>query len=384
MDKIKIAFLTPEYPHSQTGSSGGIGTSIKMLANALINKGVAVSVLVYGQQTDALFFDDSIAVYQIKNVKLKGFSRILTQLKISKLINRLYKENKIDVVEAADWTGITSFIQPKKCPIIIRLHGSDTYFCELEQRPVKFLNKFHEKRALTNANKIISVSQFTADQTNQIFKLNKPIQIINNGVNTTFFKNDDLLSSNNQIILYFGTLIRKKGVFELVEIFNKVCEVNSKAKLVLIGKDSGDITTNSKSTWELMKPLFSNASINNVSYLGKVSYDVMNEYINKATICVFPSFAEALPVSWLEAMAMKKAIVASNIGWGKEIIEDGKNGFLVDPRNHELYAEKILSLLADPNLRLKIGDEARKKIENCFDINTVVDQNIEFYNIFKR
>ena len=384
MDKIKIAFLTPEYPHSQTGSSGGIGTSIKMLANALINKGVAVSVLVYGQQTDALFFDDSIAVYQIKNVKLKGFSRILTQLKISKLINRLYKENKIDVVEAADWTGITSFIQPKKCPIIIRLHGSDTYFCELEQRPVKFLNKFHEKRALTNANKIISVSQFTADQTNQIFKLNKPIQIINNGVNTTFFKNDDLLSSNNQIILYFGTLIRKKGVFELVEIFNKVCEVNSKAKLVLIGKDSGDITTNSKSTWELMKPLFSKASINNVSYLGKVSYDVMNEYINKATICVFPSFAEALPVSWLEAMAMKKAIVASNIGWGKEIIEDGKNGFLVDPRNHELYAEKILSLLADPNLRLKIGDEARKKIENCFDINTVVDQNIEFYNIFKR
>ena len=213
---------------------------------------------------------------------------------------------------------------------------------------------------------------------------NKDIKIINNGVNTTLFKNDDLLGSNEQIILYFGTLIRKKGVFELVEIFNKVCEVNSKAKLVLIGKDSGDITTNSKSTWELMKPLFSNASINNVSYLGKVSYDVMNEYINKATICVFPSFAEALPVSWLEAMAMKKAIVASNIGWGKEIIEDGKNGFLVDPKNHALYAEKILSLLADSNLRLKIGDEARKKIENCFDINTVVDQNIEFYNIFKR
>jgi len=384
MDKIKIAFLTPEYPHSQTGSSGGIGTSIKMLANAMINKGVTVSVLVYGQKIDALFFDNSIAVYQIKNVKLKGFSRILTQLKISKLINTLYKENKIDVVEAADWTGITSFIQPKKCPIIIRLHGSDTYFCKLEKRPVKFLNKFHEKRALINANKIISVSQFTAKQTNQFFRLNKPIQIINNGVNTTFFTNDDKLSSNDQIILYFGTLIRKKGVFELVDIFNKVFEVNSKAKLILIGRDSGDVTTNSKSTWELMKPLFSKTSFNNVSYLGKVSYDVMNEYINRATICVFPSFAEALPVSWLEAMAMKKAIVASNIGWGKEIIEDGKNGFLVDPKNHALYAEKILSLLADSNLRLKIGDEARKKIENCFDINTVVDQNIDFYNMFKR
>lgn len=384
MDKIKIAFLTPEYPHPKTGSSGGIGTSIKMLSNALISKGINVSVLVYGQQTDDLFYDNSIAIYQIKNLKLKGFSRILTQIKISKLINTLYKENKIDVVEAADWTGITSFIQPKKCPIVIRLHGSDTYFCELEERPVKFLNKFHEKRALANANKIISVSQFTANQTNQIFKINKDIKIINNGVNTTLFKNDDLLGSNEQIILYFGTLIRKKGVFELVEIFNKVYKINSDAKLVLIGKDSGDIVTKSKSTWELMKPLFSNEAKNNVSYLGKVSYDVMNEYISKSTICVFPSFAEALPVSWLEAMAMKKAIVASSIGWGKEIIEDGKNGFLVDPKDHELYAEKIILLLADPNLRINIENEARKRVENYFDINAIANQNIDFYKIFER
>jgi glycosyltransferase involved in cell wall biosynthesis len=384
MDKIKIAFLTPEYPHPKTGNSGGIGTSIKMLSNALISKGINVSVLVYGQQTDALFYDNSIAIYQIKNLKLKGFSRILTQIKISKLINTLYKENKIDVVEAADWTGITSFIQPKKCPIVIRLHGSDTYFCELEKRPVKFLNKFHEKRALANANKIISVSQFTANQTNQIFKINKDIKIINNGVNTTLFKNDDLLGSNEQIILYFGTLIRKKGVFELVEIFNKVYKINSDAKLMLIGKDSGDIVTKSKSTWELMKPLFSNEAKNNVSYLGKVSYDVMNEYINKSTICIFPSFAEALPVSWLEAMAMKKAIVASSIGWGKEIIEDGKNGFLVDPKDHELYAEKIILLLADLNLRINIENEARKRVENYFDINAIANQNIDFYKIFER
>ncbi len=384
MDKIKIAFLTPEYPHVKTGSSGGIGTSIKMLANALIIKDISVSVLVYGQPKDDLFFDNSIAVYQIKNLKLKGFSRILTQIKISKIINTLYKENKIDVVEAADWTGITSFIQPKKCPIVIRLHGTDTYFCELEKRPVKFLNKFHERIALTRANKIISVSKFTANLTNQIFRLNKEIKIINNGVNTTMFKNDDLVSLNDQIILYFGTLIRKKGVFELVEIFNEVYKINSEAKLILIGKDSGDIVTKSKSTWELIKPLFSNEAINNVSYLGKVSYDVMNEYINKATICVFPSFAEALPVSWLEAMAMKKVVVASSIGWGKELIEDGKNGFLVDPKEYKLYAEKIILLLADKSLRVEIGNEARKRVENFFDINTIATQNIDFYKMFKR
>lgn len=384
MDKIKIAFLTPEYPHVKTGTSGGIGTSIKMLANALKSMGINVSILVYGQQSDTLFYDNSIAVYQIKNVKLKGFSRIFTQLKISKLINTLYKENKIDVVEAADWTGITSFIHPKECPIVIRLHGSDTYFCKLEKRPVKFLNKFHEKRALVNANKIISVSQFTANQTCQIFKLNKEIKIINNGVNTDLFKNDDSLSSNEQIILYFGTLIRKKGIFELFKIFNEVYKINPEAKLVLIGKDSGDVITKSKSTWEIARPLLFSEATNNVFYLGKVSYEIMNEYINRSTICVFPSFAEALPVSWLEAMAMKKAVVASNIGWGSEIIEDGKSGFLVDPKNHKLYAERITLLLDDFNLRIKIGNEARKRVENYFNINTIANQNIDFYKVFER
>jgi hypothetical protein len=49
------------------------------------------------------------------------------------------------LVEAPDWTGITSFIDAK-CPVVIRLNGSDTYFCHLDQRPVKWNNKFHEKR----------------------------------------------------------------------------------------------------------------------------------------------------------------------------------------------------------------------------------------------
>jgi hypothetical protein len=51
---MKIAFLTPEYPHSKTGSSGGIGTSIKNLAVGLLAQGHAVRVLVYGQQEDYL------------------------------------------------------------------------------------------------------------------------------------------------------------------------------------------------------------------------------------------------------------------------------------------------------------------------------------------
>jgi glycogen synthase len=51
---MKIAFLTPEYPHAKTGNSGGLGTSIKNLAIALLDHGISVRVLVYGQKEDAL------------------------------------------------------------------------------------------------------------------------------------------------------------------------------------------------------------------------------------------------------------------------------------------------------------------------------------------
>ena len=120
---MKIAFLTSEFPHPKMGSSGGIGTSILNLSKGLSEAGHEVSILVYGQKEDAFFVESGISFYRIKNVKLKGFSRLFTQKKIQKLINKLVKENKIDILEAADWTGITSNIK-LKCPVVIRLNGS--------------------------------------------------------------------------------------------------------------------------------------------------------------------------------------------------------------------------------------------------------------------
>ena len=79
----------------------------------------------------------------------------LTRKKLERLINTLYDRKEIDLVEAPDWTGITSFIKPQKCPIVIRLNGSDTYFCHLDHRPVKWINKFHEKKALENADVVL-------------------------------------------------------------------------------------------------------------------------------------------------------------------------------------------------------------------------------------
>eukprot|EP01137_Pigoraptor_chileana_P020074 Opistho-2@81963 len=139
---MKIAFLTPEFPHPKIGPSGGIGTSILNLSKGLIAAGHEVSVLVYGQEKDEVFEENGMVFYRIKNVKIKGLSRFFTQKKIQRRINKLVSENKVELIEAPDWTGITSGIKPK-CPVVLKLHGSDTYFCHLDKRPVKFLNRSH-------------------------------------------------------------------------------------------------------------------------------------------------------------------------------------------------------------------------------------------------
>ena len=375
---MKIAFLTTEFPHSKMGSSGGIGTSIFNLSKGLTKAGHQVFVLVYGQSEDAIFVENDITYYRIKNIKIKGFSRFLTQKKIEKIINLLIKNNNLDLVEAPDWTGITSRIKPN-CPVVIRLNGSDTYFCHLDKRPVKFLNKFHEQRALQNADALLSVSHYTAEVTKQLFSLNRNFQIIPNSIDLEKFSNDHSIGFQENTILYFGTLIRKKGSLELPLIFNEVYKHNKRAKLILIGRDASDILTKNVSTWEMMQPLFDGEAMQNVSYLGSVSYDKIKEFINTSTVCVFPTFAEALPVSWIEAMAMQKAIVASNIGWATEVIDDTVNGFLVHPQDHENYAKKIIQLLENEALRHQFGIEARKKIAQKFSIEVVAKQSADFY-----
>lgn len=406
--RLKIAFLTPEYPHPQTGSSGGIGTSIKNLAKGLLQEGCQVRVLVYGQKNDGIFDDNGITIQQIKNVKLKGLSWYLTRKKIEKIINQLYVIAEIDLVEAADWTGITSFIQPQKCPIVIRLNGSDTYFCHLDDRPVKWINKFHERRALQKAEGLISVSQFTADLTNEVFGLQKDFTIIPNSIDIGLFNDNDNFNfndkfndnnlNNNKVpssistpnslsfgegraedILYFGSLIRKKGLLELPYIFNEVVKRNPNARLILIGKDVSDIISGKPSTWGMMQELFTKEAIKNVNYLGSVPYADIKSHIKAASVCVFPTFAEALPVSWIEAMALQKPIVASNIGWAKEVIADGVEGFLVHPKDHKQYAKRIWELLDNPKMQKDFGAAARKKVIENFSIERVAQQSLLFY-----
>ena len=373
---MHLGFLTPEYPHPRVLSSAGIGTSIGNLAVALASEGVTVSIFVYGQKEDAVFSENGIKFHLIRQRKFSLVGWFVYRKFLQNYLNKFITVDKIEAIEAPDWTGITAFMK-LRCPLVIRMHGSDSYFCRLEGRPQKKKNFWFEKKALKGANRLLSVSEFTAIQTTNIFKLKKKMEVIPNSVDSNYFRPYQK-AIEPDTLLYFGSLIRKKGVLELAEIFNKVVEQRPEVKLLLLGKDVKDIFQN-QSTLELFQQKLSPEAKKQVNHIPGVAYDKIRVYIASAAVVVLPSFAEALPMTWLEAMAMEKALVTSNIGWAKEVMINGKTGYTEDPTNHLAYAEKIVKLLNAPEEAQQKGKTAREQVVRKFSTEVVVRQNIDFY-----
>ncbi|WP_428231294.1 glycosyltransferase family 4 protein [Flavobacterium sp.] len=377
--KLHIAYIVSHYPHKAFGHDGGLGTSVYNLVEKLKALDVKASVFIYGQEKEFTLEEQNVTIYSLTDSKAKFFRFYFNRKKIEKIINKTIAEKGINSIEAPDWTGITAFMK-FKIPLIIRFHGSDAYFCNLENRKQKLKNYWSEKLALSRAKAFIAPTTFAGELSRKIFKLkDKEIKTIHYGLELQNFTNSAPAVYEKGLILYVGTLIRKKGVLELPEIFNKVRKELPEAKLVLIGSDSNDIKTNSDSTWQLMQNQFKNDDLNNVMYLGKIPYNEVENYIRKANVCVFPTFAETLGMVTIESMAMQKAVVNSNIGWAQELIVDEESGYLVHPNDHNLFAERIIQLLKSDALCLKIGAQARARVEAKFDINKIVIENVAFY-----
>lgn len=373
---MHIAFLTPEYPNERTGKSGGLGTSIRNLAKGLVAHNIQVTVFILGQQKDIEFREEGVQLVCIAKQNYLAFNWYLQRKRYQKIIQNYVDEQEVQLIEAPDWTGISAFMK-FNVPLIIRLHGSDGYFCHLDGRRQKWKNRFLEQIALKNADAIVSVSTYTGNLTKEIFGSNKTIRTIPNGINTDDFKPLDIDFIEGQL-LYFGTLIRKKGVLELAEIFNKVVEKVPQCHLMLIGKDVVDLFEKT-STLSLFKALLSPEAKKRINYIEEVPYDKVQEYIAKAQIVVLPSFAEAFPMTWLETLAMEKALVSSNIGWASELMVDGVTGYTVQPKNHQLYAERIIELLRDIDKCARCGSAGREHVLAKFSIDIIVRKNIAFY-----
>jgi glycosyltransferase involved in cell wall biosynthesis len=104
------------------------------------------------------------------------------------------------------------------------------------------------------------------------------------------------------------------------------------------------------------------------------------EILSAMDIFVLTSLWEGLPIAVLEALASAKPVVATHTGGIGEVVSEGKNGFLVPPKDTGLLCEKLGLLLNDRALRIKMGEEAAKTLGEPFFINNMLKDTQSLYD----
>ncbi|MBI5740619.1 MAG: glycosyltransferase family 4 protein [Nitrospirae bacterium] len=108
--------------------------------------------------------------------------------------------------------------------------------------------------------------------------------------------------------------------------------------------------------------------------------DDIPEILASMDVLVHPSYGhEGVPQSVLQAMAMERPVVASDAGAVREIVIDGKTGFLIEPENPEQIARKVCELYYDPELRTKFGKEGRRLVEQNYSVGPMLDKIESLY-----
>jgi glycosyltransferase involved in cell wall biosynthesis len=105
----------------------------------------------------------------------------------------------------------------------------------------------------------------------------------------------------------------------------------------------------------------------------------IKEILSAIDILVIPSLLEGFPMVTLEAMAMAKPIVATNIDGITEQITDGVNGILVSPKDPSALAKAVIQVLSDKELARNMGLSAREKVEQEFSVEKMVAETEKVY-----
>jgi glycosyltransferase involved in cell wall biosynthesis len=370
---MHVGFLSNEYPPLP---SGGIGTSVRNLARALVALGHRVTVVGWGPE--ARFDDGGVRVRFLGETRVPRLGWLLNRAAARRELLRLVEEEGLDVVEAPDWCGPSAGLR-LSCPVVIRCNGSAAYFAELLGERVRPSVLLAERLALEGADAIAAASRFTADRTREIFGLPDRFRVIPNGVDLARFAPGRPEVVEPGTVLYLGTLVRKKGVLDLGPAFSGVVRREPRARLVLAGRDSADHRSGSPSTWRLLEESLSTPARARTDFLGPLPHEEVQERVRRAAVCVFPSYAEANSLAWLEAMACARPLVGYDLDWAREVVRPGVDGVLVPPGDVRALGEAILALLADPERAAAMGASARARVESEFDAARVADRSLEWY-----
>jgi len=391
---MNVLFICDEYP---PGLHGGIGSITQSLARAIANQGHKVCVLgLYDNEYGAADFelDGKVKVWRLRyhmswphhelSYKIQRNLPFIIQktlpaykayLSYLAFVEELVKKENIDVIEMADWNtciykiGINLPFPKLPIPIVLKFNGSKTYFNQELNRPLRKKWFDIDKAIFDRADSLVAASRYTADVNTQLYRSERPIDVLYNSIEIPAVITARP-PENTFTAVFAGTLIEKKGIFSLMKAWNLVYAKEPRARLLIFGK--GDTTA--------MKQLLQANVLDSVHFKGHQSKSTLLENFSKAALAIFPSYTEAFSLAPLESMSMACPTIFTVKSSGKEIIQEGKTGFLIDPDNIEQIAQKILMLIQDKDLQDQMGLAARNEVAAKFNIEGSAQDHIRYYD----
>lgn len=183
----------------------------------------------------------------------------------------------------------------------------------------------------------------------------------------------DRFSESPVNVLFVGRFLKEKGVFELMESVREMRSQSVPFEMHMCGDfDPGNRSSATAEDLDQWK------QEGLVDWSGRL--DDVRGKLAAADIVVLPSYREGTPRSLLEAMAVGRPLVTTDVPGCRNVVQDSVNGFLVESHNPEMLADAMLKLIEDENLRERMGEASREIAEANFDEREVIRQTVEVYS----
>ncbi len=193
------------------------------------------------------------------------------------------------------------------------------------------------------------------------------------GIDLKVFAFKEAEQKNKLKILFPARMLRDKGLMELIEAFRVLQpKYEGKIELILAGS-CGDANKTSVSEEELRTMLIDGY----ITWIGNQK-DMYPTYV-ESDIVVLPSYREGLPKSLIEACAVGRSIVTTDVPGCRECVDEGVNGYLVPVKTSKELAEAIAKLVDSPEDRMIFGIASRQKAEKEFSIENVIEKTFGIY-----
>jgi glycosyltransferase involved in cell wall biosynthesis len=198
------------------------------------------------------------------------------------------------------------------------------------------------------------------------------IRVVPNPIDETLFTSPLRSTEREQSILIVGRVERAKGLDLLIDALPEIRRMVPAAHLLVVGADGGARAELEKRAAEL------NVS-DAITWSGARNRDELPGVYGAASVCVVPSRFEAFAYTALEAMSCGRPVIAARVGGLAEMIEDGRNGVLVEPESPSALAGAIGRLLLDEAERRRLGSAARERVLSSYAARKVAASMVALY-----